>query len=593
MSASRPLTWLLALAAAASVAVATSKQPPNIVLVLVDDQDAVQESLQTMQRTRKLLVDQGLQVKHFYSPISVCCPSRSSLLRAQAAHNTNVTSVMPPYGGWALFNEFGYNRHYLPSFLKKAGYSTRYVGKLMNDHTIYNFDKIPPADFDETDFLLDPNTYNYLNASFSHNNEPVQFHPGEYSTDLVRDKAVKLIENASKDADRKPFFVGIAPIAPHSHIDAASHKIGDFIFEAPISAPRHEHLFQDINLNTSRESFNPDRPSGASWVKQLARLNQTNIDYITHFYQQRLRALQAVDELVEAVVHKLDSLGQLDNTFIFYTSDNGFDANAGHRRQPGKTLPYEEDIRVPFVVRGPGVPKGVFDVDSVYSIVDLGATILELAGASSDYTNDGEVMPITKSQRLSIAEAEEQGESATPARKQHHLSEYWVEGAEEGRFTSGQTRVTQKYRTVRVVESGGKIDFAYAVWCTGERELYDMSTDPDQMHNLLLGETSKTWLTGTEIEMVATRLDGLLLRLKDCVGDECRQPWKEIFPRGQVSSLRQALDPKFDDFFATLPRVKYQDCTLGYHRAQEHPFWQSHLAFNDVSASRFVIQSGQ
>ncbi|KAK4052700.1 hypothetical protein OIV83_001987 [Microbotryomycetes sp. JL201] len=473
-----------------------------------------------MQHTQRLLVNQGLQIKHFYSPI------------------------MQPYGGWALFNEFGYNKHYLPTFLKQAGYSTRYVGKLMNDHTIANFDQIPPEDFDESDFLLDPNTYNYWNASFSHNSEPVEFHPGEYSTDVIRDKAVKLIEHASQNQEQ-PFFVGIAPIAPHSHINAATHKTGSFVFEAPESAPRHRHLFNDVRLDMSRESFNPKRSSGASWVRQLARLNQTNLDYITQFYQQRLRALQAVDELVEAVVTRLDQLDQLDNTFIFYTSDNGFDANAGHRRQPGKTLPYEEDIRVPFVVRGPGVPKGQMDSSSVYSIVDLGATILQLAGASSDYNHDGDTIPLTSSQRQS-------------PRKQHHLSEYWVEGVEEGRFSSGQRRVTQKYRTVRVVEDDGKINLAYAVWCTGERELYDMSTDPDQMHNLLVGETSKTVFTADEVKAIETRLDGLLLRLKDCIGEECRQPWKSIFPSDQVSSLKQAVDIKFDEYFAGLPRVAYQ-----------------------------------
>lgn len=121
----------------------TSKQP-NIVFIIVDDQDARQESMKTMQHVQDLLVKEGTAFSRFYAPISVCCPSRTSFLRAQAAHSTNITSVVAPWGGWEVFNEKGYNGHYLPSFLQDAGYATYYVGKLMNGHTAGNFDRIEP-----------------------------------------------------------------------------------------------------------------------------------------------------------------------------------------------------------------------------------------------------------------------------------------------------------------------------------------------------------------------------------------------------------------------------------------------------------------
>jgi N-acetylglucosamine-6-sulfatase len=97
----------------------------------------------------------------------------------------------------------------------------------------------------------------------------------------------------------------------------------------------------------------------------------------------------------------------------------------GHRRQPGKTLPYEEDINIPLVVRGPSVPKGLVDSTSVYSLADLGATILHLAGAVSDYDNDGAIVPITEELRKTID---------VEGVKQHHLAEYWVEGVGEGKY---------------------------------------------------------------------------------------------------------------------------------------------------------------
>ncbi|SCV67034.1 BQ2448_5680 [Microbotryum intermedium] len=560
---------------------------PNIVFIIVDDQDAVQGSISTMKSVQRLLVQQGTSFERFFAPISVCCPSRTSFLRAQAAHNTNITSVMAPWGGWEVFNEKGYNNHYLPSFLQQAGYSTRYVGKLMNGHTVDNYERLTPSGFTDADFLLDPQTYDYWNASFGRVGWPVQYHPGSYSTDVVKEKALGLIRDASQE--NKPFFVGIAPIAPHSHMAPESHSLGAILFDVPQSAARHAHFFKDVILNYSRPSHNPSSPSGASWVRRLERLNHTQVGYIEEFYRQRLRALQAVDELVESVVHELEALGKLDDTIIIYTSDNGFEANGGHRRNPGKTLPYEEDIRVPLVVRGPGVAKGLRDTKSVHSLADLGATIMHLAGAKSDYEHDGSLVPLTKA-LCQVVEKE--------GVKQHHLAEYWVEGIEEGKYgalqmtrpngaLAGKPRLNQTYRAIRIVE-GDDIDLSYAVWCTGEHEIYDLLTDPDQIHNL-----AEVKSPSLKLRNLRPRLDALLLVLKTCVGDVCKRPWKEIFPDGNVTSLKEALNADFDQYFHELPKVTYSRCELGYLRQLEYPFWSRDLALprNRSGFERFRVQA--
>ncbi|GAA6041490.1 hypothetical protein JCM8097_001902 [Rhodosporidiobolus ruineniae] len=554
----------LAAVAASSAAAASTK--PNIVFIITDDQDARQDSLGTMDKVQKLLVQEGTKFERFYAPISVCCPSRTSFLRAQCAHSTNITSVQPPWGGWTVFNEKGYNGHYLPSFLQAAGYNTYYTGKLMNGHTVFNVDSLEAEGWTDHAFLLDPNTYDYWNPAFSTGEGRVEYRPGEYSTDLVAEKGIELLEKAVKE--HKPFFLGIAPIAPHSHISAASHSDRSFplLFDIPKPHPRHQHLFQDVKLNRSRESFNPDVPSGASWVRKLEQLNEMNLEYIEQFYRGRLQALQAVDELVEAVVSKLEELGQLDNTIIIYTADNGFEANAGHRRQPGKTLPYEEDVNIPLVVRGPSVPRGLVDTTSVYSLADLGATILHLAGAQADYDHDGAIVPVTEELRK---EVNQEGV------KQFHLSEYWVEGVGEGKYGSGITLVNQTYRAIRVVE-GDELNYYYAVWCTGEREIYDMKTDPDQMHNLALIDHAVSSYTAR----LHARLDALLLVLKNCSGDACRKPWSVIFPDGGVSSLKDALKSEFDHYFEALPRVRYSHCQIGYFPAIEKPFWHDELAYS-------------
>ncbi|GAA5836637.1 hypothetical protein JCM9279_000451 [Rhodotorula babjevae] len=569
---------LLALSSALSLGSPASRARSdklNIVFMIVDDQDARQNSIDSMPHLQQLLINEGTKFTHFYAPISVCCPSRSSFLRAQCAHNTNITSVQPPFGGWTVFNDKGLNGHYLPSFLRDAGYDVRYTGKLMNGHGVSTFSGELEADgFVDHAFLLDPHTYDYDNPAFSRTNGTAEYRPGEYSTDLVAEKALVFLDDAAQTPD-KPFFLGVAPIAPHSHISSTSQSVDGFplLFDLPRPAARHAHLFKDATLNYSRASFNPDVPSGASWVRHLDKLDSENVKYIEDFYRARLQSLQAVDELVASIVNKLEELGKLDETLIVYTSDNGFEANAGHRRQPGKTLPYEEDINVPLIVRGPGVARGLIDSSSVYTLADLGATILHLAGAQADYEHDGALVPLTASLRDHIERVD--------GAKHVSLSEYWVEGIAEGKYGSGVVKTNQTYRALRVVE--GEIDYSYAVWCTGEREIYDMSADPDQMHNLALAPVDPSSFTAR----LHTRLDALLLVLKSCSGDSCRDPWRSLFPAAGVRSLAAALDKRFDEYFADLPR----ECRLGFHRKLEAPFWTDGLAYGRAGPGAQLVLS--
>ncbi|KAK4057072.1 hypothetical protein OIO90_001972 [Microbotryomycetes sp. JL221] len=545
---------------------------PNFVFIIVDDQDAVQNSFSTMHRTQKLLVEQGTSLTRFYASVSSCCPSRASFLRAQEAHNTNVTSVRLPYGGWSVFNEFGYNGHWLPSFMQNAGYGTYYVGKLMNGQDVNNYKTLPAQGFTESEFLLDPFTYDYWNATFSYNNAKTNKYINQYSTDVVADKGLRMLDSATKDD--KPFFVAIAPIGPHFHVNS-SLNANPRLFDVPIPAPRHEGMFADYTLNHDSPAFNPEQPSGVSWVRQLTRLNQTQVDYIENWYRKRLEALQAVDEMVERIVKKLEESGKLDNTYIIYTSDNGYECNAGHRRQPGKTTPYEPDILVPLAIRGPEVPKGFTDTKSIHSLADLGATIMHLAGAKADYEIDASIMPITPSLQRQMAGGSKGKRSPV---KTHHLVEYWGEGSDvEGIYAYNKTFGNATYRSVRVTED--KYDLAYAVWCTGEHEFFDMKNDPAQMKNLY-EQPQLTKVKPGEYKRLMSRLDGLLLVLKTCKGDVCRYPWAEMFPDGKVDGLKKAMQPKYDKYFDGLPKVEFSKCTPGYLRNFERPFWESKLAYS-------------
>lgn len=154
--------------------------------------------------------------------------------------------------------------------------------------------------------------------------------------------------------------------------------------------------------------------------------NQSVVDYNDHFYRSRLRALQGVDELVDGLVTRLEQSGQLDNTYIIYTSDNGFHIGQ-HRLPPGKTCGFEEDIRVPLFIRGPGVAKGYVQ-DAVTTHVDLAPTLFHLAGIPPRDDFDGTAIPMTP---------EFEGE-----RHEHVTVEYWGSAVVEGIYSGiGQSNV--------------------------------------------------------------------------------------------------------------------------------------------------------
>ncbi|EPQ30903.1 uncharacterized protein PFL1_01801 [Pseudozyma flocculosa PF-1] len=560
-----------------------SRRAPNFIYILSDDQDAASATRDVMPHLARTLSEGGSNYTHFYTPMSICCPSRVGFLRSQHGHSHNVTYVSAPFGGWERYVELGYRDDALPSWLQRAGYHTSYVGKLMNGNTLTNAQSVAVHGFNRSEILLDPHTYAFTNATYSVDGGPPENRPGEYSTDHIRDVGLSMLDEAVKSD--QPFFVGIAPIGPHAELLPADKSV----FLPPVSAPRHAHLFPDATIPRT-PSFNPDRPSGAYTIRNLTRLDDEQVAYLDEWYRLRLRSLQSVDELIGAVVDRAEQLGILDNTYIIYSSDNGYTLGS-HRRQPGKTTGYEQDIRVPFFVRGPGVPAGGLR-DDVHSNIDVSATIAHLAGVETQYELDGRVMPWARpvgregKHDKSIGTAADGVDGALTGTSTHHLSEYWVYLLDEGKYAGEQQAAL--YRALRVKDDGA--NWAYTVWCNGERELYDMNVDPHQMNNLLLPpSTNGTALAEpfaplqsrtSSSHRVATRLDALLLNLKNCKGRACRELWTALFPRGEVQSLRQALKTEWDAYFDAVPRLHYTNCTPGFRRENELPDWSDDLAYD-------------
>lgn len=418
----------------------------NVVFILSDDQDAAMDSVAYMPLLHKYLAEHGTTYTNHFTTTAICCPSRVSLWTGKQPHNTNVTDVNPPYGkvtcssvprplspqltmipgGYPKFVAQGLNSNYLPVWLQEAGYNTYYTGKLFNAHTTSNYDSPYPQGWTSTDFLLDPATYSYLNPIYQRDTHaPVQHH-NEHTSDLITNKAQGLLDKAITAG--KPFFLGVAPVAPHSDVRAnlvlAEDPLALPMMTEPIPAARHQGLFAGVKIPRTA-NFNPDAPSGASWVRSLPQHDARSVEYLDHYYRQRLRALQAVDELVEKLVVQLDEAGVLDDTYIVYSSDNGFHIGQ-HRLPPGKECGYDEDIRVPLIVRGPGVPRGAVE-DAVTTHIDLAPTILHWIGADPRPDFDGVPIPLGKD----AGSASE--DSAFEAKRHEHVAvEYWGVALAEG-----------------------------------------------------------------------------------------------------------------------------------------------------------------
>jgi arylsulfatase A-like enzyme len=302
-----------------------------------------------------------------------------------------------------------------------------------------------------------------MNPAFQRNEERPVFHRDTLSTDLIREKSIGFIEDAAQNPDT-PFFLTIAPIAPHSdyvvNLDLGGDPPIGVDISPPISADRHKDLFPNQTVPRG-PSFNPDVPSGVDWIYRTPVLTAENLTYNDHLYRQRLRSLQAVDDIVEDVVNKLEEHGILDNTYIFYTSDNGYHIGQ-HRLPPGKGCGFEEDINVPLVVRGPGVPANK-TVTFATNHVDLAPTWWDIFGIPQREDFDGLPFPLSEE---GISTLEQSGTA-----NEHVQIEFWMKPNPSEYNNEEQANNT--YKGVRIV--GEDYGWYYSVWCSGSHELYDMT----------------------------------------------------------------------------------------------------------------------
>jgi arylsulfatase A-like enzyme len=440
---------------------------PNIVVVMSDDQTV--ESMRVMANVQQLLARQGATFANNFVSYSLCCPSRSTFLSGQYAHNHGVMGNAPPDGGYEKWRPTEGNS--LPVWLQRAGYHTLHIGKYLNGYGRQDPTHVPSG-WSEWYGSVDPSTYQYYNYTLNENGRLVKYgaSPQEYQADVYTGKAVDAVKRLAPKS--QPFFLSVAYLAPHS---GGPHEPDDPANQAtPVPAPRHHDRFAGEPLPMP-PSFNEadvsDKPAA---IRRRPLLRPARIAGITENYRQRLESILAVDEGVAAIVRALQERGELANTLLVYTSDNGF-FHGEHRIPAGKVQLYEPSVRVPLVLRGPGVPRGVRMTQRSIN-VDLAATIVDAANAGAGRTLDGlSLLPVLRHRNRSL-----------------------------GRDVLLETPGYSAIHTPRYV---------YAEYRTGERELYDLKTDPDEL---------ASQHDNPAYARIRSDLARRLLRLEACKGATCR-----------------------------------------------------------------------
>jgi N-acetylglucosamine-6-sulfatase len=406
------LTCLAALALAGPAAAAQ----PNIVVVVTDDQRS--DTLQYMPTVWSELIGRGVNFTNAFVTNPLCCPSRASILTGAYSHSTGVYTNELPDGGFELFRDDST----IATWLDGAGYETALVGKYLNG---YSGSHVPPG-WDRWVALAPPGYYRY-GYDIDGRTVPITDQP-TYSTDFLAQEALSFLAAAPR-----PFFLYLAPYAPHA---------------AATPAERHASAFPNVPRWRPQSYNEEDVSDKPPWVRATPELGRAKRASIDGLRTRQLRSLLAVDEAIAALLQSLSESGELANTVFVLMSDNGL--FWGEHRLTGKRYPYEESIRVPFVIRYDGLIDSPRSDPRLVLGIDLAPTLAELAGATASGSDGRSIVPLIQS-----------GESEGRAR-------FLVEGVAETPPTYCAVR-TQRH--------------LFVTYRKGHRELYDVLSDPWQLRN--------------------------------------------------------------------------------------------------------------
>lgn len=475
----------------------------NIVLILVDDQDVELGGMTPMKKTRGLIGDAGVVFANAFAVTPLCCPSRSAVLTGKYPHNhlvrNNSLSGNCSSAQWQKVME----PQAIPVYMKKSGYQTFYAGKYLNQYghpTVGGVAHVPMG-WDHWHGLVgNSKYYNYtlsVNGAAEKHGDNYQ---RDYLTDLIANRSVEFLESRKRHV---PFFMVLATPACHSPWTEAPRYSKSYI---STKAPRHG-------------SFNV-HGKNKHWLIRQAKtpMKNTSIQFLDNAFRKRWQTLLSVDDLVEKVIKTLEQVKELNNTYIFYTSDNGY--HTGQFSLPiDKRQLYEFDIRVPLLVRGPGI-KPKQNIKEPVLNIDLAPTFMNIAGYDTWKSMDGRsFLPLVDPSQ----------------NKTHWRTDFLVEYTGEGKDKAdpmcphvgpGETECfpdcvcedafNNTYACVRTLS---KINLQYCEFADRENfvEVYNLTSDPHQLTNLAKA-VDPTLLV---------KMNQRLIKLESCSGSDCRTVQQE------------------------------------------------------------------
>ncbi len=486
---------------------AVTEARPNIVVIMVDDLDL--DGMNTMlaldlaPNIERDLVDAGTVFTESFVANALCCPSRATFLTGQYSHNNGVLSNHGDNGGVAAFDDTST----LGTWLQGGGYRTSYAGKYLNGYGVVPRSPIraqrpryAPPGWDHWQGMIGAHNFNYrVNDTVDGVTTIVRYgeEPSEYKTTVLADRSAAFIRDAEVRNDEQPFFLVVMPKTPHPEPNhEAKSRFDHHVSPDPmdlLEKPDKMELIAGLTPTSfSKASFDHVDPTQPSWLRAVGDtpLSEANKAQITSYYRDRLAAMLSVDDLVGTVMSTLEETGEIDNTVVFFTSDNGY--VLGEHRWHMKLVAFEESIRVPLYVRGPGIAAQ--EIDRPIVNADLAPTIAELAGVTPGLPVDGRsLVPL-----LSSGEA--------PVWRDRILIEHY------------DNPTVPDYRALRT----GRYLYVEYDDGSGERELYDLSFD--------LHQTVSLHADADQVDVVAA-LGAQLQPLRTCGGGTCQElevagePW--------------------------------------------------------------------
>jgi N-acetylglucosamine-6-sulfatase len=427
--------------------------PANIVAICTDDQTAA--SVWAMPTVMTQLAAKGVRVLPAFAATPICGPARGTLLSGRWSHNTHVTKTD---GAYPQMKATGMENDTFASRLKDVGYITGFFGKYNND---YDEPRIPPG-WDRWFAFREP-----LNRAdwyeFNSDGKLRRFYRAtDNETDVIASRVVDFVRSRRAN---QPWLAYVCPHDPH----------GPYY-----PAPRHEDEFQGATWDPASEG-EADLSDKPALVRSEPTYTQVEEAQNEQEYRGKLRELQAVDDLVRKVLSALTDTGQLQNTYVFFFTDNGY--LFGEHRLQKKNLPYDEACRTPFIARGPSVLKLGFESNALVSQLDVAPTLCAIGGASTEGMDGRNLLPILAGEE----------------------PEWWrrclmIENVEKGWYS---LRTPTHW---------------YTEWNTGEKELYDLRVgkDPEQMESLHRS-------TDPAIQAMIAELSTTLGTLRRCSGQSCRR----------------------------------------------------------------------